>query len=90
VFEVASDRNSTAIRQHRARRGRYRLLISLFLEAAQYIYKMTFKDSPANDFSNEILQGTEKPPRRYGYDSNGSKKRILLNAFDMNGIGHIR
>ncbi len=27
---------------------------------------------------------------KYGYTSGGKKKRILLNAFDMNGIGHIR
>lgn len=51
---------------------------------------MAFKDSPAQNVSIEALRGTEKTPQRYGYRSDGTKKRILLNAFDMNGIGHIR
>ena len=29
-------------------------------------------------------------PAKYGFTSSGKKKRILLNAFDMNGVGHIR
>lgn len=37
-----------------------------------------------------ILQGKVTSERKFGYTSDGKKKRILLNAFDMNGIGHIR
>lgn len=41
------------------------------------------------------LNGTKKenvdsPLGRYGFTPTGEKKRILLNAFDMNGIGHTR
>ncbi|KAM5378133.1 hypothetical protein ACJZ2D_004591 [Fusarium nematophilum] len=35
------------------------------------------------------LLGKVNGERRYGYNPDGKKKRILLNAFDMNGIGHI-
>lgn len=27
---------------------------------------------------------------KFGYAKDGKQKRILLNAFDMNGVGHIR
>ena len=37
------------------------------------------------------VNGTSLSPKKiYGYTPEGKKKRILLNAFDMNGIGHIR
>ena len=51
---------------------------------------MGFQDSPALGVPLEVLQGKEATPQRYGYRADGQKKRILLNAFDMNGIGHIR
>jgi hypothetical protein len=51
---------------------------------------MTFADSPAHNIALPILQGKAETPQKYGYTADGSKKRILLNAFDMNGIGHIR
>jgi hypothetical protein len=51
---------------------------------------MGFKDSPALGLPQDVLQGSTNTPQRYGYQANGRKKRILLNAFDMNGIGHIR
>ena len=38
----------------------------------------------------EILQGKVDGERKHGYTAAGKQKRILLNAFDMNGIGHIR
>ncbi|KAF5004225.1 hypothetical protein FDECE_9254 [Fusarium decemcellulare] len=37
----------------------------------------------------DALLGKVDGERRYGYTPDGKKKRILLNAFDMNGIGHI-
>lgn len=52
--------------------------------------------------SNDIKETGPSPPkrdyngipkvaeRRSGYQENGKKKRILLNAFDMNGLGHVR
>ncbi|KAF7542798.1 hypothetical protein G7Z17_g11267 [Cylindrodendrum hubeiense] len=39
--------------------------------------------------SLDLLQGRVEEERQYGYTKDGRKKRILLNAFDMNGIGHI-
>lgn len=51
---------------------------------------MGFVDSPGLNVSLPILQGTEETPQKYGYRPDGTRKRILLNAFDMNGIGHIR
>src|SRR5687768_4237764 len=38
----------------------------------------------------DLLQGKVQEERQYGYTKDGKKKRILLNAFDMNGVGHIR
>lgn len=38
----------------------------------------------------DLLQGKVQEERQYGYTKNGQKKRILLNAFDMIGVGHIR
>jgi hypothetical protein len=38
----------------------------------------------------ELLQSKVQGERRYGINEDGSQKRILLNAFDMNGVGHIR
>lgn len=37
----------------------------------------------------DLLQGKVQGERKYGYTKDGQKKRILLNAFDMNGVGHI-
>lgn len=45
---------------------------------------------PAEATSIDVLKGKIDGERRYGYDINGKQKRILLNAFDMNGVGHIR
>ncbi|KAF2788795.1 Nitrilotriacetate monooxygenase component A/pristinamycin IIA synthase subunit A [Melanomma pulvis-pyrius CBS 109.77] len=50
---------------------------------------MSSADSPAANTPLNVLQGTAATPQKYGYKPDGSKKRILLNAFDMNGIGHI-
>jgi alkanesulfonate monooxygenase SsuD/methylene tetrahydromethanopterin reductase-like flavin-dependent oxidoreductase (luciferase family) len=50
---------------------------------------MGFKDSSALGLAPEVFQGKTETPQCYGYLTNGKKKRILLNAFDMNGIGHI-
>lgn len=38
----------------------------------------------------DLLQGKVDGERKYGYTKDGKKKRLLLNAFDMNGVGHIR
>lgn len=38
----------------------------------------------------ELLQSKVQGQRRYGFNEDGTQKRILLNAFDMNGVGHIR
>lgn len=38
----------------------------------------------------DLLQGKVNGERKFGYRQDGKKKRILLNAFDMNGIGRIR
>lgn len=43
--------------------------------------------SPKKSDLNDILTVHE---RRKGYTQDGKKKRILLNAFDMNGMGHVR
>lgn len=51
---------------------------------------MGFSYSPALNMSLQVLQGTANTPRKYGYHPDERKKRILLNAFDMNGIGLIR
>lgn len=40
--------------------------------------------------SLDVLQGNVEEERKFGYTKAGKQKRILLNAFDMNGIGHIR
>ncbi|EXJ86818.1 hypothetical protein A1O3_03772 [Capronia epimyces CBS 606.96] len=49
--------------------------------------------APVADASLYSNQGEYKQPERtqaqYGYTSDGKKKRILLNAFDMNGLGHV-
>lgn len=45
---------------------------------------------PAEATSIDLLKGKIDGERRYGYYINGKQKRILLNAFDMNGVGHIR
>ena len=45
---------------------------------------------PRQPLAPEVLDGTARGERKYGYTRDGEKKRILLNAFDMNGIGHIR
>ncbi|CAG9953765.1 unnamed protein product [Clonostachys rosea f. rosea IK726] len=37
----------------------------------------------------DLLQGKVNGERKFGYRQDGKKKRILLNAFDMNGIGRI-
>ncbi|KAJ4294317.1 hypothetical protein N0V90_008007 [Kalmusia sp. IMI 367209] len=50
---------------------------------------MGFADSPASNTPLAVLQGKTETPKRYGYRTDSKKKRILLNAFDMNGIGHI-
>ncbi|KAI8289304.1 Dimethyl-sulfide monooxygenase [Colletotrichum sp. SAR11_57] len=44
---------------------------------------------PAEATSIDLLKGKIDGERRYGYYINGKQKRILLNAFDMNGVGHI-
>ena len=41
------------------------------------------------DASDDVLRGAVATERRYGVGADGKKKRILLNAFDMNGVGHI-
>ncbi|KAM0549875.1 hypothetical protein ACHAPJ_009122 [Fusarium lateritium] len=50
---------------------------------------MSAPDSKPLDASEDVLLGKVDGERRYGYTKNGKKKRILLNAFDMNGVGHI-
>ncbi|KAJ9144999.1 Xenobiotic compound family [Pleurostoma richardsiae] len=53
---------------------------------------MSSKDSPlptGHALPLEILKGEVTGERKYGLDTSGNKKRILLNAFDMNGVGHI-
>ncbi|KAF2832389.1 Nitrilotriacetate monooxygenase component A/pristinamycin IIA synthase subunit A [Ophiobolus disseminans] len=50
---------------------------------------MGFSGSPALNVPLKVLQGNGETPSKYGYRADGQKKRILLNAFDMNGIGHI-
>lgn len=45
---------------------------------------------PKQAVSLAILQGKVTEEAKYGYKPDGTKKRILLNAFDMNGVGHIR
>lgn len=39
--------------------------------------------------SIDIVLGKVDGERKYGYTQEGNKKRILLNAFDMAGVGHI-
>jgi hypothetical protein len=46
--------------------------------------------SSADPLPLDLLQGKVQEERQYGYTKDGQKKRILLNAFDMNGVGHIR
>lgn len=36
------------------------------------------------------IENVKAPLGPYGFTPEGKKKRILLNAFDMNGIGHTR
>lgn len=36
------------------------------------------------------VENVETPVGPYGFTPEGEKKRILLDAFDMNGIGHTR
>lgn len=36
------------------------------------------------------VENARAPLGPYGFTPEGKKKRILLNAFDMNGIGHTR
>ncbi|KAL6352203.1 hypothetical protein LRP88_14647 [Fusarium phalaenopsidis] len=44
---------------------------------------------PAEPLSKDLLEGKVQLERKYGYTLEGKQKRILLNAFDMNGVGHI-
>ncbi|KAI8716118.1 Bac-luciferase domain-containing protein [Fusarium sp. LHS14.1] len=44
---------------------------------------------PAEPLSKDLLEGKVQLERKYGYTFEGKQKRILLNAFDMNGVGHI-
>ncbi|RSL43339.1 hypothetical protein CEP54_015132 [Fusarium duplospermum] len=45
---------------------------------------------PSEPFSKDLLEGKVQLERKCGYTLEGKKKRNLLNAFDMNGVGHIR
>ena len=45
---------------------------------------------PAEPLSKDLLEDKVQLERKYGYTFEGKQKRILLNAFDMNGVGHIR
>ena len=48
-------------------------------------------DAPAQESTPlEVLQDKVEGQRRHGYTADGKQKRMLLNVFDMNGIGHIR
>lgn len=52
----------------------------------------TARDAPVpvglQGVSADVLSGKARGEAKYGYNAQGQKKRILLNAFDMNGIGH--
>ncbi|KAF4122225.1 xenobiotic compound monooxygenase [Geosmithia morbida] len=50
---------------------------------------MPAPDSTTPATSVDTQSANVNGERRYGYTTEGKKKRILLNAFDMNGIGHI-
>ena len=52
---------------------------------------MSAADSPLTHHTPlDVLTARREGERKFGYTKEGKKKRILLNAFDMNGVGHIR
>jgi hypothetical protein len=62
-------------------------------ESCNHNQIITMPPSAAEPVSNGGGQqgiSSEETSGNYGYESTGKKKRILLNAFDMNGLGHIR
>ena len=61
------------------------------LSAPVDVSNMSFTNGHTTTSQKRQRNGSPKvSERRPGYDENGKKKRILLNAFDMNGIGHVR
>ncbi len=63
---------------------------SAVFDSGRYYYQAINESELQDVMAEETLKKRKRSVGPYGFTESGKKKRILLNAFDMNGIGHTR